>query len=64
LYYLRFEVLTAVVMESSILWDITPCILLNFNWRFGGTCRLYLQGRALLLLSRWFLRNVGRLSTV
>jgi hypothetical protein len=32
-----FEVLTAVVMKSSILWDIAPC--------FTEICRLHLQGR-------------------
>jgi hypothetical protein len=26
-----FEVLTAVVMKSSIFWDITPCSLLKIN---------------------------------
>jgi hypothetical protein len=42
---IRFEVLTAVVMKSSIFWDITPCSPLNVNNCFGGTCRLNLQGR-------------------
>jgi hypothetical protein len=40
-----FEVFTAVVMESIIFWDVTPCSLLSFNRRFGGTYRLHLQGR-------------------
>jgi hypothetical protein len=39
-----FEVLTAVVMKSSIFWDITPCSLLKVNRSFGGTYRLHLQG--------------------
>jgi hypothetical protein len=39
------EILTAVVMKSSIFWDITPCSPLKVNWRFGGTCRLHLQGQ-------------------
>jgi hypothetical protein len=30
-----FEVLTAVVMKSTILWDITPCSPLKVNGRFG-----------------------------
>jgi hypothetical protein len=34
-----FEVLTAVVMKSSILSDIMPCSPLKANRRFGGTCR-------------------------
>jgi hypothetical protein len=40
-----FEVLTAVVMKSSIFWDITPCSTLNVNRRFGETYRLHFQGR-------------------
>jgi hypothetical protein len=40
-----FEVLTAVIMRSSIFWDITPCSPLSVNRRFGGTYRLHLQGR-------------------
>jgi hypothetical protein len=42
---LWFEVLTAVLMKSSVLWGITPCSPLKVNRRFGGTCRLHLQGR-------------------
>jgi hypothetical protein len=34
-----------VVVKSSILWYVTPCSRLKINWRFGGTCRLHLQGR-------------------
>jgi hypothetical protein len=40
-----FKVLTAVVMESTIFWDITPCSPLKINRRLGGKCRLRLQGR-------------------
>jgi hypothetical protein len=40
-----FEVLAAVVMKSTIFWDITPCSPLSVNRRFGGTYRLYLQGK-------------------
>jgi hypothetical protein len=43
--YVGFEVLTAVVMKSTIFWDITPCISMKVNRRFGGTYRLHLQGR-------------------
>jgi hypothetical protein len=35
-----FEVLTAVVMKSSIFWDITSCSPFKANRRFGGKCRL------------------------
>jgi hypothetical protein len=38
------EVLTAVVMKSSIFWDIKPCSLLKFNRHFRGICSLHLQG--------------------
>jgi hypothetical protein len=39
------EILTAVVMKSTIFWDITPCSPLEVNRRFGGTYRFHLQGR-------------------
>jgi hypothetical protein len=45
LLYLGFAVLTAVVMKSTIFWNITPCSPLRVNRRFGGTHRLHLQGR-------------------
>jgi hypothetical protein len=41
----RFQVLTAVVIKSTIFWDTTPCSLLKVNGRFGGTYRLQLQGQ-------------------
>jgi hypothetical protein len=40
--FLGFEVLTAVVMKSTILGDMTPCNPLSVNWRFGGTYRLHI----------------------
>jgi hypothetical protein len=43
--YVGFDVLTAVVMKSTIFRDITPCSPLSVNRRFGGTYRLHLQGR-------------------
>jgi hypothetical protein len=33
--------------KSSIFWDITPCIPLKVDWRFGGKCRLHLQSRSI-----------------
>lgn len=36
-----------VVMNSSILWDLMPCSLLKVNLRFGGICRLHVQGRGI-----------------
>jgi hypothetical protein len=44
-----FEVLTAVVMKSTIFWDITPCSPLSVNQRFGVTYYLHLQGRKNML---------------
>jgi hypothetical protein len=35
----------AVIMESSIFWDITPCSPFKISRWFGWTCRLQLQGR-------------------
>jgi hypothetical protein len=32
-------------MKSVIFWDMTPCSPLSVNRLFGGTYRLYLQGR-------------------
>jgi hypothetical protein len=43
--FVGFEVFTAVVMNSIIFCDMTPCSPLSFNRRFGGTYRLHLQGR-------------------
>jgi hypothetical protein len=42
-----FEVLRAMVMKSSIFWDITPCSSLKVNLCFGGKFRLHLQGRGI-----------------
>jgi hypothetical protein len=39
-----FEVLTGVIMKSSIFWDITPRSLIKVNWCFRGTCHLHPQG--------------------
>jgi hypothetical protein len=41
--YVGFEVLSPVVMKSSIYWDITPCSPLKFIRRLGGTYRFHLQ---------------------
>jgi hypothetical protein len=40
-----FEVLTAVVMKSSIFCDITPCSPLKVNLRFWGISSLHIPGR-------------------
>jgi hypothetical protein len=43
--FVGFEVLIVVLMRSSVLWRIMICSLLKFNWPFGGTYCLHLQGR-------------------
>jgi hypothetical protein len=40
-----FEVLTAVVMKSSIFRDMTSFIPLKVDRHFEATCRLHLQDR-------------------
>jgi hypothetical protein len=42
--YVGFEVLTVVTMKNAIFWDVVLCGFI-INRRFGGMCRLHLQGR-------------------
>jgi hypothetical protein len=35
-FHVGFEVLTSVITESSVFWDMTPCSPLKVNRRFGG----------------------------
>jgi hypothetical protein len=35
--FVGFGILTAVVMNSAIFWDMTPCSPLKVNRCFGGT---------------------------
>jgi hypothetical protein len=42
--FIGFEALIAVVMKSSIFWNVTPCSPFKFDRCFGGTYRLQLQG--------------------
>jgi hypothetical protein len=44
-YCVEFEVVTAVVIEKSVFWDIKLCGPLKVSHCFGGTCCLHLQGR-------------------
>jgi hypothetical protein len=44
--YLGSEVLTVVVMKSTNFWDITLCVPLKVNRRFGETYRLHLHGQS------------------
>jgi hypothetical protein len=43
----RIYVLTAVVMNSTSFWGITPCNPLKVNRSFGRTYRLRIQGRSI-----------------
>jgi hypothetical protein len=49
--FIGFKAVRAMVMNSSIFWDVTPYGLLKVNKRFGGTRRML----ALLAVSFWFL---------
>jgi hypothetical protein len=40
--HVGFDVLTAVIMNNSLLWSITPCSPSKIN-NLGVTCRLHLQ---------------------
>jgi hypothetical protein len=64
-YCLGFEVLTAVIMMSSVFCCVTPCRPLRLILHFGGTCRRRLQGRrkAKQETSMKQVANVGWLST-
>jgi hypothetical protein len=53
-FVVGFEVLTAVIMKTTIFCDRTPCSPLKVNQRFGGTCRLHLQGRRRTVLAICF----------
>jgi hypothetical protein len=44
LTFVGFEVFTAVTMKNAVFRDMAPCEYCK-NRRFGGTCRLHLQGR-------------------
>jgi hypothetical protein len=53
-----FEVLTSVIMKSTIFWDITPYSPLKINRSLGETYYLHLQGQRIRqtrneLESRW-----------
>jgi hypothetical protein len=44
-YCVASDVLTAVTMQSTVSWDVTPCIPVGVHRRFGGTYCLHIQGR-------------------
>jgi hypothetical protein len=39
------EVFTAVIMRSTVFWEIAQCSQLKINRRFGGTYPFHIQGR-------------------
>jgi hypothetical protein len=43
--HVRFEVLPALNMKLTGLWDVTLCHLVEMYHRVGGTLCLHLQGR-------------------
>jgi type IV secretory pathway VirB3-like protein len=66
-YVIASEVLTAVVVKSSIFWGMASCSPLRVKRRFGGTCRLKHQDlrihqtrdqQSLLPASWWFLARL------
>jgi hypothetical protein len=42
--YVGLEVFVAENLKNAIFWDVAPFGFI-INRRFGGTCRLHLQGR-------------------
>jgi hypothetical protein len=37
----RYEVVTAVIMNNTFLLDMTACSMVEVNWRFGEMCSLH-----------------------
>jgi hypothetical protein len=45
LMWMAFGDIMFIQIESSIFWDVVPCIPPKVKQRFGGACHLYLQGQ-------------------
>jgi hypothetical protein len=43
-----FKIKTRLWRRRAVFWEIMLCSQLKANQRFGGTCRLYLQGRRII----------------
>jgi hypothetical protein len=56
LLFARFEVFTAVNMDNAVFLDVASYRSCKLNRRFGGMCRLHLQGRKI--------RNVGSIHKI
>jgi hypothetical protein len=41
--FIGFEVPIAVTMKSTIVWNLTPCSLVEAHQHFGGTWRLLFE---------------------
>jgi hypothetical protein len=52
----RFQVLTAAIKKMTAFWVITPCSLVEVDWRFRGAYCLHLQG----LMEAFKLAGVSR----
>jgi hypothetical protein len=48
--YVRFELLTAVLMNAAIFWDITPCSPLTMMRLAGHIAQMGEKGNAYRLL--------------
>jgi hypothetical protein len=52
MHYVGFEILTALVVKSTIFWDITLCSLMDVYWCVGGMRCFHLQGPRLSQASK------------
>jgi hypothetical protein len=65
-YKSRFQALAALTMKTTVVWDMTPCSLVDINRCIGGTYCLHLQRRRVSPVfnsedgGSVFLRNVGQ----
>ena len=50
---LTFEILTAVIMQAAVFWNVTPCTLAIKCQSFGRNCCLFLQGKTASCEVKW-----------
>jgi hypothetical protein len=53
-----FKILTAVIMQSSVFWDVTPCSPLEVNRHFRGTAGSKFNNQACYLFHAGFLLSL------